>query len=110
MKAFISLLLIFFLSGCEIQFGEVEPPPSVPESALWVGGLDGGVYVDISKTNNIYTGTIYADVTGVIIFQGEFKYTGNNDFDVNDVNSYGGWDGDYLFLRNNEKLIAIYPN
>ena len=115
MKSLIPLLLIIFLSACEIHYGEVEPPPrppSVPESALWTGGLDGGVFVDISKTKipKTYAGSIYADFTGVILFQGKFKYTGENDFDVSDRFSYGAWDGDYLFLRNNEKLIAIHTD
>ena len=112
MKLLIPLFLVIFLSACEIHYGEVEPPPrplSVPESVPWVGGPDGGVFVDISKTEiqNIYTGSIYADVTGAVRFQGKFKYTGKKSFDVSDRNSFSFWDGDYLFLRNNEKLIAI---
>jgi len=46
-KLLIPLFLVIFLSACEIHYGEVEPPPrppSVPESALWTGGLDGGVF------------------------------------------------------------------
>jgi len=46
-KLLIPLFLVIFLSACEIHYGEVEPPPrppSDPESALWTGGLDGGVF------------------------------------------------------------------
>jgi hypothetical protein len=52
-KLLIPLFLVIFLSACEIHYGEVEPPPrppSVHESALWTGRLDGGVFVEISKT------------------------------------------------------------
>ena len=98
MKKLIALSLLLILSSCEIQYGEFEPPPrplSVPKSALWIGGpvgdgfieiSKGGVYVDISKTElqNIYMGTIYADVTGDTVYQGKFKYIGKDNFDVND--------------------------
>lgn len=114
MKVLVSFFLVAILSGCEIEYGEIDPPTkpsSVPESALWTGGPDGGVFVDIfsTKRKNIYKGTIYTDVTGIVIYQGEFKYTGEHKFDYKNRFSYGAWDGDYLFLRNNEKLIAIYP-
>lgn len=114
MNKLISLCCLIILSACEVNYPEIQAPPkpsSVPETALWVGGPDGGVFLDISKiTQQKYSGSIYFDSTGEIWFQGEFKYTGDNSFDVSAKASYSFWDGDELFLTNNEKLTAINPD
>jgi hypothetical protein len=106
------LIMLFFVSSCDLQHEAVSSPPKpkpVPESAFWVGGHEGGVFVLISKAQSgkLYFGTIYFDANGEIWYQGKFQYTGNDSFDVGDKSSYTGWDGDFLFLSNGEKLIAV---
>ncbi len=115
MKPITYFLLLTILFACDIQHEEVQAPPrpeSVPATALWIGGPDGGVFVKVSmtKVKNIYFGTIYFDSNGEICYQGPFRYTGDDAFEVDDKSSYSGWDGDYLFLTNHEKLIAIDTN
>lgn len=106
------VLMLFFITSCNIQYESILPPPkpkSVPESAFWVGGHEGGVFILISKEKDrkTYYGTVYFDANGEIWYRGKFQYTGNVLFDVGDKSSYTGWDGDILFLANGEKLIAV---
>jgi len=106
------VMLIISISGCDMQDGAIAPPAkpnSVPENAFWVGGHEGGVFVLVSKNKSevTYYGTIYFDANGDVWYQGKFKYTGDSPFDVTDKSMYTGWDGDYLFLSNGEKLIAV---
>lgn len=112
MKFILSILLLLMFSACDVEHEEVAPPPkpeTVPEGAFWVGGPEGGVFVSVSKgrDNKTYFGTIYFEANGEIWYQGEFKYTGETSFNVSDRSSYTGWDGDYLFLKNGEKLVAV---
>jgi hypothetical protein len=51
--------------------------------------------------------SLYFDANGDIWYQGEFQYTGDSSFDTGDNLSYTGWDGDFLYLANGEKLIAV---
>lgn len=116
MKKFIWIVvLIFTVSACDLQEVPITPPArpeAVPEQAFWVGGPEGGVFIQISKNQNIeaYFGTVYFETNGETWYQGPFQYTGSSPFDVTSKSSYTGWDGDYLFLSNGEKLIAIGQN
>ncbi len=105
-------LVLIFISSCDIQYEAISPPPkpeSVPESAFWIGGHEGGVFVSISmeQDRETYFGTIYFEANGEIWYRGKFQYTGNVPFDLEDKSSYTGWDGDFLFLANGKKLIAV---
>lgn len=105
-------ILIFSITACDMQDEAIEPPAkpeSVPESAFWIGGHEGGVFISISRgqDSKTYFGTIYFDANGEIWYQGKFQYTGDASFNVGDKLSYTGWDGDFLFLANGEKLIAV---
>ncbi|MCP4297431.1 MAG: hypothetical protein GY786_17660 [Proteobacteria bacterium] len=92
----------------------VLPPPSadIPENALWVGGPDGGVFVLVKKSNcgnsGIYDAEIYYN-SGSLDYKGKLVINTpeNPEFVVDDVNSYGGWDGDRLFLQNGRYLETM---
>ena len=108
MKRIFTCIVILFLFACQ-PATSYEPelrPESVPVSALWVGGADGGVYVDISLDAENYSGTIYTDSTGDVWYSGSFIYSGTAEFDVNAAGSYTGWDGEMLYLANGEYLKA----
>lgn len=114
MKFLTSLAFLFLLSGCDVQFEEASGgaptrPESVPESTLWIGGKDGGVFVEISATDQkpIYKGAVYYDSSGDIWYQGEFEYTGQESFETDEPSSYSFWDGTDLYLKNGEKLKAV---
>lgn len=108
MKQIITCIAILFLIACQpvpSAGPELRPEP-VPVSALWVGGADGGVYVDISLDDKNYSGTVYTDSTGDVWYSGSFIYSGTAEFDVKAAESYTGWDGEMLYLANGEYLKA----
>ena len=104
--------LTLAISSCELQEATVAPPvkpAAVPEQAFWIGGHEGGVFILISKQQgaDAYFGTVYFDTSGEVWYQGEFQYTGDAPFEVTSRSSYTGWDGDFLFLANGQRLIAV---
>lgn len=56
---FIAIFIPVIMFGC---YGEYKPdkPTTVPENAIWVGGLDGGVWLKIDKV--ISSNTIKAEI------------------------------------------------
>lgn len=107
------LLLVFLLIfGCEREVStSAEParPSNIPAASIWVGGLDGGVFVLIRKSEkhgkDMYLGEIYY-VSGDLVYKGPMKLfpAGTTDFDSTRKESYEGWDGDTLYLSNNRYL------
>lgn len=114
-KLWLTLIIALFVlvaSGCESQEPVVvEPskPPNVPSEAIWVGGLDGGVFVLIrdsdSSGDGIYFGEIYY-VSGDVSYKGDLKIYPDNllRIDFGNKESYQGWDGDTLYLREGRYL------
>ena len=105
-------LFVLAASGCESQEPVVvEPskPSNVPSEAIWVGGIDGGVFVLIrdseSSDDGIYFGEIYY-VSGDVSYKGDLKIYPDNllRIDFNNKESYQGWDGDTLYLREGRYL------
>lgn len=93
-------------------------PSNVPSESLWVGGLDGGVFVFLKKSNpssmpaNIgkeknleYDAQIHY-VSGDLAYQGKlYLYPKNSpEVNINQLESYQGWDGDSLFLSQGREL------
>ncbi|QLE84789.1 hypothetical protein FLM48_06640 [Shewanella sp. Scap07] len=108
MKLLAVLLLMVIINGCE-PVSSYEPetrPITVPKTALWVGGPDGGVYVAMNNTDKGYVGTVYFDGDGEVWYQGSFKYTGTAPFDVNSLSVYAAWDGDTLYLTDGSQLVS----
>lgn len=97
------------LLGCnENDVTEQSKPQNVPQSALWVGGIDGGVYIDITKVktdpSDIFDATVYYHF-GDIDYKGKLLLNSTNKaFDYKDVSSYSAWDGDTLYLQDGRKL------
>ena len=108
------LVLVFslILFGCEkVEEVPKEPqkPASVPNESIWVGGIDGGVFISIKKENksdpNAYSGEVYY-VSGDLAYKGLFRLhpKDSGGFEENDPKSYQGWDGDTIFLTNDRQL------
>ncbi|WDE05072.1 hypothetical protein SG34_027860 [Thalassomonas viridans] len=107
--------LIFFLyQNVEVNSELPLKPDNIPESALWIGGPDGGVYVLVSKDENdnqtLYDAKIYYS-EGSVNYIGKLVInTPNNPlFDYRNINSYSGWDGDTLYLQDG-RLLTIHKN
>ncbi len=78
---------------------------------MWVGGLDGGIYVEIKKIKTdppkIYDAIIYFGV-GDIDYKGKLIINSiNNEFNYKNVSSYSAWDCDTLYL-NDGRQLTIY--
>ena len=110
-KIIIIWLTIYFIAGCNIEMKTEVPkrPSNVPESAIWVGGPDGGFFVFVKKHNDadtrIYLAKVYYS-SGDIAYNGLMRLypDGSSEFDVEKKESYVGWDGDKLYLSNNRHL------
>ena len=97
--------------GCEKEAPKpVEPvrPSNIPANSLWVGGIDGGVFVLIAKSKksekDMYQGEIYY-VSGDAAYKGPMKiFPAGSSFEISEKGSYEGWDGDTLYLSNNRYL------
>lgn len=72
----VSIILIAFMVyvGSLISFEERQKPANISQTAFWVGGLDGGVWVNIDdkKSDTLYYFTIYFE-NGDIWEKGWFK-------------------------------------
>ncbi|WP_328186042.1 hypothetical protein [Marinobacter sp. OP 3.4] len=105
MKTMLMLLIPFAVLACTpVSDSAPDHPDNVPKSAVWVGGTDGGVFVQIDKGNSDYRGVVYAMETGAIWYEGPLEYSGSSAFDLDDPQVYDGWDGDDLYLTDGETL------
>lgn len=104
------ILILIFIIGCT---SEVYTAPVGPAGSWWLGGEDGGVFVDIKDNNNInddlYTGTIYFDADQTVWYQGAFKLIGHLNFEVNNHSHYLFWDGEFLYLTESSYLKTVNP-
>ncbi len=107
MKLLLLLMLVVSLFGCDNPEINIKPK-GVPDTAFWVGGSDGGVYINIKQNkkikNKFYT-EIYFDSTGEIWYEGWLYYSGDKSLNIKDKSIYSFWDGDILYLVNNETLV-----
>ncbi len=110
MRSVIYFLLISVASACT---SEPISVPKGPEGSWWLGGDDGGVFIDIQDDNTPgdrnFVGTIYFDADNTIWYQGPLRLVGNIEFFVNDRNLYLGWDGERLHLKESSYLEAVNP-
>jgi hypothetical protein len=104
-------------NGCPQPAANVshEPPrpASLPASAFWLGGADGGVFISIAvaskNTSNQYKAAIY-HATGELWYRGRLSLEASSAaFDHDKPSSYTAWDGDTLYLKNGGRLRALDP-
>jgi len=90
----ISAMLIFG----DTPVTEPERPEKVPDSAIWYGGPDGGVFIKVDdnqiRKNHFYC-TLYFDYTGDIWYEGLFEYNGDSILSVETlrkiISAYDGY-------------------
>jgi hypothetical protein len=108
---YLLLLAFLFLAGCEGEISTpVEPdrPPNIPTASIWVGGLDGGVFVLVKKleksNSDLYEAEIHY-ISGELAYRGPMKiFPAGASFDPAKKESFEGWDGDNLYLSKNRYL------
>lgn len=97
------------LLGSETEVVVPERPPSVPETAVWAGGVDGGAWIECSveleqKANWC---TIWSDQTGEVWARTSFvlRDTGKP---VSDTElTYTGFTGTYIGLADGRMLEPV---
>lgn len=117
--SFILSVTISFAIGYIVALKDTATPytnkrPSiVPETALWIGGLDGGNYIEIQKLKddpiNVYQAKIYYDYEIC-----ELRYSGKlalnnieNSFDYTNPDTFSSFDGVKLNLQDGRHLSIV---
>lgn len=117
---YLFILILLICLGCYSDHSSVSNdyktrPKNIPESAIWVGGADGGVYVlvsEVSKNRNVYFGKVFHE-NGNVWYKGRLILSPKNSSppgNLIDENLYTGWDGDTLYLKNGSVLKTIKGN
>jgi len=93
----------------ETKIEAPDRPQKVPVHAFWVGGIDGGNFIDIVKSGDegeLFLAKIYNDFTGDIEYEGLLKYTGSKSINhsLDDASLYQGWDGEHLHLISGDSM------
>jgi len=101
--------------ACESEVLRDPPRPSnVPADALWVGGLDGGVFVRVTKPAGAaaerYAAEIYGE-SGDVVYRGAMRMRppGAAALEVSSREAYEGWDGEVLYLSGGRALVGDPP-
>ena len=107
---FVHIITSFFLiTACSIE----EQTKVGPNDSFWLGGADGGVFIDIKDDDDpndqIYVGTIYNDGDQTIWYQGPFKLVSTSAFAVDNRDLYSFWDGEKLYLKDGSYLEPVNP-
>ena len=106
----LALFLMVPLLGCESQTDATTKqvkPENVPGNSIFVGGLDGGVYVLLTEASeNRYASEVYY-ISGDLAYKGMMTLypASAPKLDTTDKSIYQGWDGDVLYLSGNRMLV-----
>jgi hypothetical protein len=107
--------LLFSMLACSQASSPPGRPDGVPSNAMWIGGVDGGAWVVVSKPADqpphVYYGEIYGDQAGDKWYVGRLALHPPNDpvLNMNDPETFGMWDGDNLLLNDGRVLKAMDP-
>lgn len=102
-----ALIALLATAACSSPDESVPARPgSVPASAVWVGGVDGGVFVDIASATGgeyrvrIFLATGEPEVDGVFVPSADTPPAATID-----ASSVSGWDGEQLLLDGGGALV-----
>lgn len=97
------LPMLAAIASCTTEPPEPPRPGSVPNTAFWVGGADGGVFVQLerrlSDPRGVYQAKVYYEA-GEVWYEGPLVLDPLDGADVNiaDRRIFSGWDGTQLIL------------
>ena len=106
----IVILLIIVIQYYKPRAEQPERPESVPASAVWDGGVDGGNWIDcqlIDSLSSVFDCTVYEDFNGEILFKGNMKFEGEKISLTELRKILGVYGGSEIYLKNGKKLIAL---
>ncbi|HYM76334.1 MAG TPA: hypothetical protein VE377_10190 [Candidatus Dormibacteraeota bacterium] len=85
-------------------------PDTVPASAIWSGGPDGGAFIDCAPSQNGETNscTVYNDGNGDVYMSGKFSLKGQGRGARADELKYGDADGTHIHLQDN-RILEAFP-
>lgn len=108
-RILLPLICLSLITACTVE----DNTKIGPKGSWWLGGADGGVFIDINEDENLndklYVGTIYNDGDQSVWYRGRFKLVGDITFNVDNHDLYSFWDGELLHLQNSAYLEAIDP-
>lgn len=109
-RLFFWVVLWAVCGACRRHRTAFEPPrpPKVPAEAVWVGGPDGGVFIDCRRAGSSaeYDCRLYHDHTGDLWDSG--RYVGSSEpplFNPRKAESYQGFDGERIILNDYRTLV-----
>ena len=98
--AFFALLTLLVSVSCNSTPSAPPRPPNVPLSAVWVGGRDGGAFLDCTaSTDSLYACSVYNDATGDVWASGKFAPEGRESSMIVQASDYSAYDGRRIILR-----------
>lgn len=110
------LALLAGLAGMTaLASGAPARPDGVPPEAIWVGGIDGGVFLlvasDPGGAAGLYRGCVFADNGPYLLYNGLLRKhrPGRIAGPLDRPETYDGWDGTRLFLADGDWLRAASP-
>jgi|GEM_PF-2505162 len=122
----VSLIMVSAATpGCKREIKrEIEPSPvvapkrpqGVPKYAVWTGGASGGVFVMVQPKarpeQDNYVVDVYDDHAGSRLFRGVLRMepAKSGPFPVGHAESYSGWDGEALHLKDGRRLVKSSPS
>lgn len=113
------LIIVFFLFALVVSIvlyitkktmQKPEKPKTVPRTAIWDGGIDGGNWIDCKyadSLNNTFYCVVYEDYRGKILYEGIMKLEGEKVRLGELQKTLGIYSGDEIYLKNNKKLISV---
>lgn len=107
------IVLTLLLVSCSSKSNNPARPESVPQAAMWIGGLDGGAWVLLQKKDNhpdyIYYAEVYGDQAGDPWYIGRLEVLPHSrpKVPLENPEAYGVWDGESLLLEDGRSMRAI---
>lgn len=87
-----------------------QRPADVPSSAVWVGGSDGGVFLDCTPTaNSLYACSVFNDATGDVLASGKFAEERRESSKPVQVSDYSAYDGRRILLHSGSLVPTEAP-
>jgi hypothetical protein len=106
----ISLLLVIWASvGC-VSNSARSRPSNIPVTAVWVGGSDGGTFIDCAPPRNGHNECVVYFENGEVYMKGRYILEGTGRAATGRELQYNAADGCRILLSNGLILIPVSPS